>query len=172
MRARARRLAGLVLRVLYQGPPLGVRVHAPADAVPERHMRMGRGCTVRSDWSALRRRRRRPRRSRRPLRCSLLNAVLWALSTANVATFVVALWRNGWQIEALGSNPLVGPSAAALRSAGALDSAAVVDARHELWRLVSGLFVCSGASPAVVVKKYLAGLLLAWRPERASVGCC
>jgi len=135
-------------------------------------MRMGRGCTVRSDWSALRRRRRRPRRSRRPLRCSLLNAVLWALSTANVATFVVALWRNGWQIEALGSNPLVGPSAAALRSAGALDSAAVVDARHELWRLVSGLFVCSGASPAVVVSKNLAGLLLAWRPERASVGCC
>lgn len=80
-------------------------------------------------------------------RCSLLNAVLWALTAANVATFVVALSRNSWQIEALGSNPTVGPSASALRETGARDSAAIVGASRELWRLASSLFLCSGAWP-------------------------
>ena len=40
--------------------------------------------------------------------------------------FVLALSRNSWQIEALGINPLVGPSAAALRGMGAKDTAAIV----------------------------------------------
>ena len=71
--------------------------------------------------------------------------MLWALTAANVAMFVLALSRNSWQIEALGINPLVGPSAAALRGMGAKDTAAIVGGRREIWRLASSLFLCSGA---------------------------
>ena len=89
--------------------------------------------------------RREARRARRSSCYWLLNAVLWALTAANVAMFVLALSRNSWQIEALGINPLVGPSAAALRSMGAKDTAAIVSGRREVWRLASSLFLCSGA---------------------------
>ena len=71
--------------------------------------------------------------------------MLWALTAANVAMFVLALSRNSWQIEALAINPLVGPSAAALRGMGAKDTAAIVGGRREIWRLASSLFLCSGA---------------------------
>jgi hypothetical protein len=40
-------------------------------------------------------------------RCSLLAALLYALTAAQVAVFVLALWQNGWQIESLQLNPLV-----------------------------------------------------------------
>ncbi|KAK9835214.1 hypothetical protein WJX81_006329 [Elliptochloris bilobata] len=96
-------------------------------------------------------RRREARPSGGFARCSLLNAVLWALTAANVATFVLALSRNGWQIEVLGSNPLVGPSAAALRDTGAKDTAAMVGGGRELWRLASSLFLCSGMISLFVV---------------------
>ena len=40
-------------------------------------------------------------------RCSLLAALLYCLTAGQIALFVLALWQNGWQIEALAHNPLV-----------------------------------------------------------------
>ena len=34
-------------------------------------------------------------------------ALLYALTAAQVAVFVVALWQNGWQLETLRNNPWV-----------------------------------------------------------------
>lgn len=40
-------------------------------------------------------------------RCSLLAALLYCLTAGQIAVFILALWQNGWQIEALTRNPLV-----------------------------------------------------------------
>ncbi|EIE24426.1 U-box-domain-containing protein [Coccomyxa subellipsoidea C-169] len=91
----------------------------------------GRNAAVRAD----RRQRRR--------RCSLLAALLYCLTAGQVATFVLALWQNDWQIEALAQNPLVGPSEAALRALGSLSTSDIVD-RRQYWRLITSIFLCSG----------------------------
>lgn len=87
-----------------------------------------------------------PRRRRRRRRCSLLAPLLYCLTAGQVATFVLALWQNDWQIEALARNPLVGPSEAALRSLGSLSTADIIDQR-QYWRLITSIFMCSGEFP-------------------------
>ena len=84
-------------------------------------------------------------RRRRRRRCSLVAALLYITTAGVVATFVLALWQNDWQIEALSRNPLVGPSEAALRALGSLSAADVIDGR-QYWRLISSIFLCSGES--------------------------
>lgn len=85
-------------------------------------------------------------RRQRRRRCSLLAALLYCATAGLVATFVLALWQNEWQLEALVRNPLVGPSEAALCALGSLSNDDVVDKR-QFWRLISSIFLCSGARP-------------------------
>lgn len=47
------------------------------------------------------------RRRARRRSCSLLVGLLYALTAAQVAVFVIALWQNGWQLENLRNNPWV-----------------------------------------------------------------
>jgi hypothetical protein len=70
-----------------------------------------------------------------------------------VATFVLALWQNDWQIEALARNPFVGPSEAALRALGSLSTADIID-RRQYWRLITSIFLCSGESQPNAVVPY------------------
>ena len=39
--------------------------------------------------------------------CSLLAGLLYILTAAQVAVFVIALWQNNWQLETLRNNPWV-----------------------------------------------------------------
>lgn len=73
-------------------------------------------------------------------------ALLYITTAGVVATFVLALWQNDWQIEVLNRNPLVGPSEAALRVLGSLSAADVIDG-HQYWRLITSIFLCSGEHP-------------------------
>ncbi|CAL8467415.1 g6953 [Coccomyxa elongata] len=91
----------------------------------------------------------RAERRRRRRRCSLVAALLYITTAGVVATFVLALWQNDWQIEALNRNPLVGPSEAALRALGSLSATDVID-RHQYWRLITSIFLCSGAIELVL----------------------
>ena len=75
--------------------------------------------------------------------CSLLTLLLYAITAGQVALYVVALWQNGWLIEQLSHNPLVGPSESALRALGSLSTSDLVDL-HQYWRLLASIFLCSG----------------------------
>ena len=76
--------------------------------------------------------------------CSLLTALLYAITAAQVALYVLALWQNNWLIEQLSHNPLVGPSETALHALGSLATSDLTDL-HQYWRIVSSVFLCSGA---------------------------
>ena len=77
--------------------------------------------------------------------CSLLTLLMYAITAGQVAVYVVALWQNGWLIEQLSHNPLVGPSESALRALGSLSTSDLVDL-HQYWRLLASIFLCSGLS--------------------------
>ena len=76
--------------------------------------------------------------------CSLLTALLYAITAAQVALYVVALWQNNWLVEQLSRNPLVGPSETRLHALGSLATSDLTDLR-QYWRLASSTFLCSGA---------------------------
>ena len=76
--------------------------------------------------------------------CSLLTALLYVITAAQVALYVVALWQNDWLVEQLSQNPLVGPSETRLHTLGALATSDLTDLR-QYWRLASSIFLCSGA---------------------------
>ena len=52
--------------------------------------------------------------------CSALTALLYVITAAQVALYVVALWQNDWLVEQLARNPLVGPSETRVHTLGAL----------------------------------------------------
>ncbi|CAL5219472.1 g1307 [Coccomyxa viridis] len=85
-----------------------------------------------------------PHRDRRLRVCSLLTALLYVITAAQVALYVVALWQNNWLVEQLSQNPLVGPSESRLHTLGALATSDLIDLR-QYWRLASSIFLCSGA---------------------------
>ena len=70
--------------------------------------------------------------------------LLYAATAAYIILFVLALWQNHWQVDALSSNPLIGPDAMALRSLGSKDTPLIQDG-HQWWRLLSSLFLTAGA---------------------------
>ena len=66
-------------------------------------------------------------------------------TAAYIILYVLALWQNHWQVDALSSNPLIGPDAVALRSLGSKDTALIQDGR-QWWRLLSSLFLTAGVA--------------------------
>lgn len=76
--------------------------------------------------------------------CSLITALLYAITAGQVAVYVIALWQNSWLIEQLSHNPLVGPSESALHALGSLSTSDLVDL-HQYWRILTSIFICTGA---------------------------
>ena len=93
--------------------------------------------------------------------CSLLTALLYGVTAAQVALYVVALWQSGWAVEQLARNPLVGPSETRLHALGSLATSDLTDLR-QYWRLASSIFLCSGAPH----------LYLPYKPLQLPGPCC
>jgi len=62
---------------------------------------------------------------------------------ANTAMTVYTFHLNGWRVEPLGVNPLIGPSAEALLDAGALQSSLLIEA-DQVYRLMYAVFIHGG----------------------------
>lgn len=58
-------------------------------------------------------------------------------------TLIASFGVNGWQVEPLDVNPMIGPSAETLIKMGAKDSYLIVNA-NEAWRLVSSIILHAG----------------------------
>mmetsp|Transcript_10271 Transcript_10271/g.11796 ORF Transcript_10271/g.11796 Transcript_10271/m.11796 type:complete len:598 (+) Transcript_10271:147-1940(+) len=64
-------------------------------------------------------------------------------------TLIVSIALNGWQVEQLDVNPMIGPSADTLILMGAKDSSLIV-AENEVWRLLSSAILHAGLVHYVV----------------------
>jgi hypothetical protein len=62
-----------------------------------------------------------------------------------------------------GRNPLVGPSEDALRTLGALSTLDVIDGR-QYWRLLTSIFLCSGARSRNPIFRSCRQARDRWRP--------
>jgi membrane associated rhomboid family serine protease len=60
-----------------------------------------------------------------------------------LAGFLVSIGMNGWKLEPLNYNPLIGPSVEALIKSGAKDTPLMVN-KNEWWRMVTQLFLHGG----------------------------
>ena len=96
----------------------------------------------------------------------LLSLALSLCSGATLALFGVSLWKNGWEVAPLRTNPLIGASPAVLLQLGAKDGASIVDG-GQWWRLLSSAFACAGALDAAVVSSL--GWTLGFRAVARSV---
>ncbi len=68
---------------------------------------------------------------------------LYALEGALLAAFIVALWKNGWGVAPLSTNPMVGASPATLYSLGAKATPALI--AGQWWRLAASAGLTAGA---------------------------
>ena len=75
---------------------------------------------------------------------SLLNCLLLLTTAGYIAVFILALWKASWQIESLSVNPMIGPTYSALTHFGSLEGSKIYN-NHQWWRLLTSLFVSSGA---------------------------
>lgn len=86
--------------------------------------------------------RRRARQRTWPLRL-----VLYAMTTACLALVILSFWRNGWQVENLHDNPLIGAGAGALQQLGSKSTPKILQPHNQWWRFLSSAFLPSGAAP-------------------------
>lgn len=75
--------------------------------------------------------------------------LLLAISAGYIAVYVLSIWKNGWTVEDLTLNPLVGAAQPALMTLGAQTRASLTE-DGQWWRLASSMFVTAGgrAGPA------------------------
>ncbi|KAK9816785.1 hypothetical protein WJX72_005100 [[Myrmecia] bisecta] len=74
---------------------------------------------------------------------SYLNLVFYAISAAYLALFLVSFSKSSWSFENVNINPMVGPSARALRDTG-MRVSANIEQEGQYWRLLSSIFLPSG----------------------------
>lgn len=59
---------------------------------------------------------------------------------------VLSFWQNGWQVQNLHDNPLIGAGAPALRNLGSKATDKIVQPKNQWWRFLSSAFIPSGAT--------------------------
>ncbi len=59
------------------------------------------------------------------------------------AVYICEMWMNGWYIEPLATNPMIGVSSSSLVAMGARESDLIVNS-HEYWRLITSNFLHCG----------------------------
>ena len=92
-----------------------------------------------------------------PRTCSPSSLALYAVEGTLLAMYVVALWKNGWEIDPLYANPCIGASRTTLARLGLVTTPALVR-DGEWWRLVAAAFLSAGAIDLLATTALVASL--------------
>lgn len=74
-----------------------------------------------------------------------LRLALYGITTACLALCITSFGLNGWQVENLHDNPMIGARARALRNLGCKATDKIVQPHNQWWRFLSSAFLPSGA---------------------------
>ena len=75
-----------------------------------------------------------------------LRLVMYLMTIASLALLILSFWQNGWQVENLHDNPLIGAGAPALHNLGSKSTPLILQPSNQWWRFLSSAFLPSGSN--------------------------